>query len=389
MNQQTFLRNIFNLSGIPIHVFTTDGQESESYERCRREDNPFEQELVQRALESLRKDNFAFFRYSESVPCGICGCKGRDLCYILGPFAYAPTNTVECQRFMRKNKIKEMPESHLEDVLSAAVFILNEYVSEEYSISVLTQMLDEDLYNSEVGSRLIGEELKQIDTFQKNHTYVEEEVLFGNIAEGNVEWLRKNYDHLIPAHPILLNDVRKSEEYIAVIVISLSARAAIKGGLTSRDAFLINDLYLQRLNECESVEGMIALSKNCFIYCAEQVRKKRSAANVNKHIEECKKDIIARRLQKIDLQQIADDVGISKSYMQKLFKHCEGISITEYIMNIKLEAACNMLKYSDKQINEISDYLCFGSVSYFSDLFKKKKGMSPTNFRLKNQQTNF
>ena len=134
---------------------------------------------------------------------------------------------------------------------------------------------------------------------------------------------------------------------------------------------------------------MIALSKNCFIYCAEQVRKKRSAANVNKHIEECKKDIIARRLQKIDLQQIADDVGISKSYMQKLFKHCEGISITEYIMNIKLEAACNMLKYSDKQINEISDYLCFGSVSYFSDLFKKKKGMSPTNFRLKNQQTNF
>lgn len=389
MKQQIFLRNLFNLSNIPIRVYTEDGQEIENYERGRREDNSFEQELTQKVLEALRKDYFSLLKYSDSVPCGICGCRGKNLCYILGPFAYAPVNTVECQRFLRKNKIKEIQESRLEDILTAAVFILNEYQSEEYSISILTQMLDEEMYHLEMDSKLISEELKQMDTFQKNHTYVEEEVLFGNIAEGNVEWLKKNYEYLIPAHPVMLNDVRKSEEYIAVIAISLAARAAIKGGLTSKDAFLINDLYLQRLYECKSVERMIALSKNCFIYCAEQVRKKQSAAIVNKHIEECKKDIIARRFQKIDLQQIADDVGISKSYMQKLFKHSEGISITEYIMDIKLEAACNLLKFSDKQINEISDYLCFGSVSYFSDFFKRKKGMSPKKYRLKNQQTHY
>ena len=81
------------------------------------------------------------------------------------------------------------------------------------------------------------------------------------------------------------------------------------------------------------------------------------------------------------MQGIADELGISKDYMSKLFKKHEGLPIIEYILNIKIEAACNMLKYSDLQVSDIALYLHFGSLSYFSRVFKKKMGMSPQQYR--------
>ena len=98
-------------------------------------------------------------------------------------------------------------------------------------------------------------------------------------------------------------------------------------------------------------------------------------------MERCKKIIISRRLETIELGELAEKMGISKEYLSRLFKQHEGSPIVEYILNVKIEAACNMLKYSDRQVNEIADYLSFGSLSYFSRIFKKKMGVSPQQYR--------
>ena len=98
-------------------------------------------------------------------------------------------------------------------------------------------------------------------------------------------------------------------------------------------------------------------------------------------MEKCKRAIYARIQENIDLQKLADQLGISKEYMLKLFKKQEGIPVTKYIQNVKIEAACNMLIYSDRQINEISEYLGFASLSYFSRIFKTVTGMSPIRYR--------
>ena len=63
--------------------------------------------------------------------------------------------------------------------------------------------------------------------------------------------------------------------------------------------------------------------------------------------------------------------------------------MTAYILNVKLEAACNMLKFSDRKIGEISDYLSFGSLNYFSRIFTKHMGMSPKEYRRLHHQPNF
>jgi AraC-like DNA-binding protein len=52
-------------------------------------------------------------------------------------------------------------------------------------------------------------------------------------------------------------------------------------------------------------------------------------------------------------------------------------------MRRKLEEAKSLLKFTDKSISEISEYLCFSTQSYFQNVFKKKYGMTPKKYREK------
>ena len=75
---------------------------------------------------------------------------------------------------------------------------------------------------------------------------------------------------------------------------------------------------------------------------------------------------------------------MSPSYLSTLFKKEMGMSITAYIMEKKMEAARNMLKYSDYSYSEISSILAFSSQSHFIRAFKKHNGDTPRAYREKN-----
>ena len=71
----------------------------------------------------------------------------------------------------------------------------------------------------------------------------------------------------------------------------------------------------------------------------------------------------------------------SRSYITKKFKKELGFDISSFIMRCKLEEAKSLLTYTNKSLSEISSYLCFSSQSYFQNVFKKKYGMTPLQYR--------
>ena len=234
----------------------------------------------------------------------------------------------------------------------------------------------------------VWEEVWQMEVFQRNHTYQEEEKLYDHIREGNVAYLEQHIDDIELPHPILLDDVKKNEEYMAVTGISLAARAAVEGGISSKEAFLYNDLFLKKIAACRDIQDIHKVQGEGYLQFARLVgnRRKKETA-LNRHVEECKKAVIARRFEQISIDELAESVGISKEYLQKLFKQYEGIPITEYIIDKKLEAALNMLVFSDRKISEIADHLHFGSVAHFSLVFKRKMGQSPKEYRSEHRRT--
>lgn len=83
----------------------------------------------------------------------------------------------------------------------------------------------------------------------------------------------------------------------------------------------------------------------------------------------------------IDLSKIANYLHTNKNYLCEIFKKSTGISILEYVRKVKMERAKNMLRECENRCYEIADKLGYRDPEYFSKLFKKYLGMSPTEYR--------
>ena len=98
---------------------------------------------------------------------------------------------------------------------------------------------------------------------------------------------------------------------------------------------------------------------------------------------------ISQHLHKdLTVAEICCYCGVSESYLRVRFKHDIGKSIVEYVTEQKIEEAKMLLKYTNYSLLEISEYLSFSSQSYFTTVFRKNCGQTPTEYRnlLKNSR---
>ncbi|MBR4378071.1 MAG: AraC family transcriptional regulator [Bacilli bacterium] len=98
---------------------------------------------------------------------------------------------------------------------------------------------------------------------------------------------------------------------------------------------------------------------------------------VNKVIQELNK----AKYEKFSLEKVSKNVSYSKSYLCRHFKKVTGITIINYFYSLKIEEAKKLLLNGEHSIEETSDLLNFDSVQYFSKVFKKYSGLSPSNWR--------
>ncbi|WP_245954722.1 helix-turn-helix domain-containing protein [Paenibacillus flagellatus] len=84
------------------------------------------------------------------------------------------------------------------------------------------------------------------------------------------------------------------------------------------------------------------------------------------------------------LQQIASAVRLSPAHASKLFKQHAGLSIPEYITEVRLRHALRLLADEHYSVNAVMEKVGFENQSYFFRLFKKKFGSTPKEYRMKN-----
>ncbi len=85
--------------------------------------------------------------------------------------------------------------------------------------------------------------------------------------------------------------------------------------------------------------------------------------------------------EKITLQKLADIGAISCAHLNKLFKKNFNVSPMQYINNLRISKAKELMMYSDFNITQISELVGFQSVHYFSRYFKNKEKITPSEFR--------
>lgn len=83
----------------------------------------------------------------------------------------------------------------------------------------------------------------------------------------------------------------------------------------------------------------------------------------------------------LSVSQIAKHFLLSESGLKKLFARDVGCGVTDFFNNMKIEKAKEYIRENEMNFTQISDELGFSSIHYFSRLFKKKTGMTLTEYR--------
>ncbi len=150
--------------------------------------------------------------------------------------------------------------------------------------------------------------------------------------------------------------------------------------LLDKIAFDIDLNKLTRMDSHNSYEGMISY----FLELAYLIFKYRSDSQIhstNKVISYINKYIEENVGEDISLVRLAEIVHFNPSYLSRLYKQTTGKTLSEYITQVKLEKAMEMLKQEEIKIHEVAAEVGFKTPSYFTRFFKKITNITPQEYR--------
>ena len=84
-----------------------------------------------------------------------------------------------------------------------------------------------------------------------------------------------------------------------------------------------------------------------------------------------------------NVESFVSDMGIGRTLLYQKINDIVGMSIKEFIMDIRLKRSAQLLKESDLTISEIADRTGFNNPKYFSICFKKHFELTPSEFKKK------
>ncbi|MCD4825098.1 MAG: AraC family transcriptional regulator [Phycisphaerae bacterium] len=105
-----------------------------------------------------------------------------------------------------------------------------------------------------------------------------------------------------------------------------------------------------------------------------------------KVIEKTEEYINQHYTENIDIAELSEIAGYTPNYLGFLFKRKTGQAIHQYILQRRLNRAIALLKTGRHQVNEVADIVGYDDPLYFSRLFKRKIGKSPTEFLAKTKE---
>ncbi|WP_214627426.1 response regulator [Paenibacillus agaridevorans] len=170
---------------------------------------------------------------------------------------------------------------------------------------------------------------------------------------------------------------------------------------TEPDQFIRDVVYLLRRMEMMFAESMrdeslydyLSLTRTIADASALTVRKLVEISGTPKHgsekaVQEPKLQVIQQFIDRhlsenITSIDIARYLYLNPSYFSRYFKRLTGVNFTDYVHQYKMKIAAKMLKSSDQTLESLAIGLGYSERTYFSKVFKKYIGISPSEYKLK------
>jgi AraC-like DNA-binding protein len=148
----------------------------------------------------------------------------------------------------------------------------------------------------------------------------------------------------------------------------------------------VGELFQQAIgmaqtNEALDMHNDLPILYHRILIELSNVQSRRHAAYSNK-VQEIKHYLDNRFQADFDSKQLSRHFGLTFKEINRIFKKEMGMPVYQYVLAKKIETAKLMLQDTQLHINEIALQLGFSDSQYFSNFFKKKTGVSPSQFRM-------
>lgn len=149
--------------------------------------------------------------------------------------------------------------------------------------------------------------------------------------------------------------------------------------LCRNDAQYLDSLYLEALVGMIFREVKQAQNDSA-------IRAIRCSGGLSSHARRIMRDFLAENLgQKIDLETLAEQVGLSRFHFTRAFKTTFGIPPYKYLLDLRIRKAAELLRSTQTPITAIALEVGFSCSSEFARAFRQAMNCTPREFRLQNR----
>lgn len=232
-------------------------------------------------------------------------------------------------------------------------------------------------------SNIFQEETTKYEIMENIYPVKTEKQFLEAVISGDIEEIRKLYDEIIKA--IINNPFDIFHSYIMRLAFEF--------------VFVLKQILNEKVIQCEvetlyeyssfvdNIENARTISKiNTIFYSAfddilryrniiKDNRYQRISDKVIKHINTYYSD------QNLCIANIANEFGYSAAYLGQIFSSETSKSIIDYINEVRIKEAKNLLNSTNYTIEMVSSKVGFTNVQYFHKVFKNKCGLTPNEFR--------
>jgi len=117
------------------------------------------------------------------------------------------------------------------------------------------------------------------------------------------------------------------------------------------------------------------------LFSFREYRREAAADGKENYVSRAVEYIRDHHREDISVSLVAEALGITDSYLSRLFRQKTSYTFLEYLTLCRLQTAVSLMKRPDLRINEIADRSGFRDAGYFSRIFRKTTGLSPARYK--------
>jgi len=255
-------------------------------------------------------------------------------------------------------------------------------MSEKNDSPVKNEFTEDEIYHLDTRTALAEHLFTKRETGFRHAPFEREIAFYESVRSGSLETVKTLFTPLGgEGFGTLCPDPLQNLKYHLVVSIAMITRFCINGGMQPEEAYSLSDVYIQKTDRCRSFSEINDVHFEMTIAFTKRMRQLNSGKMYTKTMLAVLDYISDHLHERILIEDLSEAVSRTPPYLSRMFRREMGIPISEYINRKKIEAAANMLQFSDLSALDISSYLGFSSQSYFIKLFRRQIGLTPKEYR--------